>query len=109
MQHEGEGALPGLVLEDVGDILVGVTRMDDQRQAGFARRRDVAAKARRPAPRESALVVIVEPDLADRDATRMRAQAHEVGRRDVAVPRARGAGCVPTEHQTCAFCLGDGA
>ena len=37
MDHAGEGALAVLLLEDVAGLVVGLARVDDQRQAGLAR------------------------------------------------------------------------
>ena len=45
MQHGREGALPGFFLEDARGVVIGVARMDHQRQAGLARRLDVGAKS----------------------------------------------------------------
>ena len=51
VQQAGEGALAVLLLEDVAGLGVGVARVHDQRQAGFARRRDVGTEALAPARR----------------------------------------------------------
>ena len=75
MQHGREGALPCFLFEDARHVVVGVARMDHQRQPGFARRRDVAAKAALLRLARRVVVVIVEAGLADR---------HDLG-----VPRAR--------------------
>ena len=45
MQHGGEGPLPRFLLQDPRHVLVGLARMDDQRQPGFARGRDMGAEA----------------------------------------------------------------
>ena len=75
MQHGGEGALPCFLFEDARHVVVGVARMDHQRQPGFARRRDMSAKAALLRVARRVVVVIVEAGLADR---------HDFG-----VPRAR--------------------
>ena len=66
MQHGREDALPCFLFEDARHIVVGVARMDDQRQTGFARRRDVAAKAALLRVARRVIVVVVEAGLADR-------------------------------------------
>ena len=48
-------------------VVVGFARMDDQRQPGLARRRDVAAEAGLLGVARAEIVVIVEPGLADGD------------------------------------------
>ncbi len=45
VQHGGEGALPHFLLEDPRHVGVRVARMDDERQPGRPRRRDVSAEA----------------------------------------------------------------
>ena len=45
MQHGREGALPGFLFENSRGILVGLARMNHERQAGFARRSDMGAEA----------------------------------------------------------------
>ena len=56
-----------LVLEDVAGLAVGVARVDDQRQAGLARRRDVGAEALGLLGARAVLVIEVEAGLADAD------------------------------------------
>ena len=51
VQDEGEAALPRFVFEDGRHVVVGIARMDHQRQAGLARGRDMRAKASLPALR----------------------------------------------------------
>ena len=82
MEDEREGPLPCFFLEDCGDVVVGLAGVDDERQAGLARGRDVAAEAGR-LRRVVAGVVVVEPGLADGDAARMLGEPHEIGGRDL--------------------------
>ena len=51
MQHGREGALPRFVFQNPRHVGIAVARMDHQRQAGFARRRNMLAKALGPARR----------------------------------------------------------
>ena len=83
MQHEGKGALRRLLLQDAGDVLVGVAGMDDERQAQLARRRDMGAEASLLQIARAVVVVIVEPGLADRHHLGMPRQAHDLVQRDV--------------------------
>ncbi len=66
MQHRREGALPGFLLQDRRHVVVGLARMDDQRQTGFARRGDVPAEARLLHVARARVVEVVESGLADR-------------------------------------------
>ena len=66
MQHGGEGALPCFLFEDARHVVIGVARMDHQRQPGFARRRDVIAKTALLRLARRVVVVVVEAGLADR-------------------------------------------
>ena len=45
VEHCGEGALPCFFFENSRRVGVGLARMNDQRQAGFAGCRDFAAKS----------------------------------------------------------------
>ena len=65
MQDRREGPLPHFVFQDPRRIIVGLARMDDQRQAGFPGRRDVPAKPFRLGLRGAELVVIVETRFAE--------------------------------------------
>ena len=67
VQHGGEGALPHFLLQDLSGVGVGVARMDDQRQPGLARGRDVIAKAAFLRLARALVVEVVEPGFADRD------------------------------------------
>ena len=67
MQHGREGALPRFLLENPRGVVVGIARMDDERQAGLARRRDMGAKAALLRVARRVVVVIVEAGFADGD------------------------------------------
>ena len=66
MEDGREGALPGFLLQDRRHVVVGIARMDDQRQAGFTRRGDVLAEAFLLRLARACVVVVVETRLADR-------------------------------------------
>ena len=83
MQHGGEGALPCLLGQDARHVGIGLARMDDQRQAGLARRGDVAAEAGLLGVARAEIVVIVEPGLAERHHLGMAAAGDEVCGGDV--------------------------
>ena len=68
VNHAGERPLRVLLLEDVAGLPVGVASVDDQRQAGLARRSDVGAEALDLLGPRAVLVVEVEAGLADADA-----------------------------------------
>src|SRR3569832_2351171 len=77
MEHEGEGTLPRFVLQDGRYVLVGVSGVDHQGQPGLTRGGNVPPKTRRLRNR-SALIMIIQTDLADRDAARMLRQPNQV-------------------------------
>jgi hypothetical protein len=83
VQDGGEGALPHLFLEDSRHVVVGLARMDHQRQPGFARRGDVVAEAAFLRLARAVVVVIVEPGLTDRHDLGMARARHQIGRGDV--------------------------
>ena len=83
MQHGGEGALPRFFLENASGVVVGLARMDHQRQPGLARRPDVGAKAALLILPRAAVVVVVEPGFADRDHLGMPRVGNQVGRSHV--------------------------
>src|SRR5262249_9347637 len=58
-------------------LIVGITRVDDQRQSSFACRRDVCAKTRRLFLAWAVLVVEIESGLADADYLGMACGLHE--------------------------------
>ena len=65
MQNARKPAVFSLFGEDRGGVLVGVAGMDDQRQAGFARRRDMGAEIGALVFARAAVVIVIEPGLAD--------------------------------------------
>src|SRR5476649_2926650 len=67
VDHARESALGILFLEHVAGLGVGIARMDDQRQAGLARRGDMDAEALGLFVARTVLVIEVEPGLADAD------------------------------------------
>ena len=79
MQHGGEGALPGFFFENARGIGIGFARMNDERQPGLARCRDVGAKAALLRVARAIVVVIVEARFAQRDDLRMPCVRHEIG------------------------------
>ena len=81
----GKRPLGVLVLEDGERVVVGVARVDLERQAGAARRLDVAAEAFRLRFGRGMLVVVVEARFADGDHLRMLAQTHDLVRLDAAL------------------------
>ena len=83
MQHGREGALPAFFLQNARHVVIGLARMDHQRQAGLARRRDMGAKALFLRVARAVVVVIVEPGLADRHHFRMPRDAGELIAADV--------------------------
>ena len=64
-------------------VVVGLARMDDQRQAGLARGRDMGAEALLLRVARAVVVVIVEPGFADRHHLGMARARDQVGGRDV--------------------------
>jgi hypothetical protein len=83
VKDEREGSpLPHGLLQRAGHVVVGRSRMNDERQPGLARGLDVLLEA--PSLRRVvALVVIVEPGLADSHAAGMRAEADQLVGEDV--------------------------
>ena len=108
MDQAGEGALGVFLLEDVAGLAVGVAGMDDQRQAGLARRRDMGAEALGLLGARAVLVVEVEPGLADADDLGMaRGLDQAVGR---ALPLLLGLVRMDADRAPdIAVALGDGA
>ena len=71
MQHRLERPLPHFVLENGGDIVVGIPGVDHQRQSAGARGRDMGSEdPGRDVPRR-VIVMVIEAGLADSDAFRM--------------------------------------
>ena len=46
MQYGREGTLPAFLAQNLRHVSVAIARMDHQRQAGFARRRNMLPEAR---------------------------------------------------------------
>ncbi len=78
-------ALGVLVLEDGERVVVGIARVDLERQPGAARRLDVAPEAFRLRLGRAVLVVVVEPRLADGHHLRVLAEADDLVGRDAAL------------------------
>ena len=78
MQHSREGALPGFFLKNARGVGVGFARVNDQRQSGRARRRDMGAKAPLLRVARAVVVVIVETRFADRHDFRMPRVGDEI-------------------------------
>ena len=72
MQDAGRRALVG---ENAGDLGVGFAGMDDQRQAGRPRRRDMGAEDALLDVARAQIVVEIEPGFADADDLWMGANA----------------------------------
>ncbi len=79
MQHRGVGPLPHLLFEDARGVVVGLARMDDQRQSGLARRRDMRAEAALLRLARRIVVVVVEPGFAERDDLGVTRAENEIG------------------------------
>ena len=86
MDQAGEGALGVFLLQHVAGLGVGVAGMDDQRQAGLARRRDMGAEALGLLGARAVLVIEIEAGLADADHLGMAAPPRSAGRGCVAPP-----------------------
>src|SRR3546814_17724636 len=71
MDDAGIGALPHFVGEDRGGILLGVARMDDDRQLRFACRRKMRAETRLLTCAIRMIVIIIEPAFAAPDHARL--------------------------------------
>ena len=68
MQDEPEVA-PAIafILQDYGDVLVGLSRMDDERDIGQARGPDMRAEHRLLHVPRRAIIEVIQPRLADPD------------------------------------------
>ena len=96
----GKAPFPISSCKNARHVVVGLARMDDQRQAGLARRRDVGAEALLLRVARAVVVVIVEPGLADRHHLRMPRARDQIGRRRCRVPRGRCAdACRPSRRR----------
>ena len=67
MQHGREGTPPRFFLEDARRVVVGVAGVNHQRQAGFARGRDMGAETALLRVAWRIIVMIVESGFAERD------------------------------------------
>ena len=83
MQHGREGPPPRFLFEDARHVVVGVARMDHQRQPGLARRRDVTAEALLLRLARAGVVVVVEPGLAERHHLGVARARDEVAETDI--------------------------
>ena len=66
VQHRREGALPALFLQNPRHVLVGVARVDHERQTCRTRRSDVSAKAAFLRVARAQIIMVIEPSFADR-------------------------------------------
>ena len=83
MENAGKAPLPRLVDQDFGHVLVRVAGMDDERQPGFARGPDVGAEVGALILARAAVVVVIEPGLADADHQGIAGKLDQaLGRRD---------------------------
>ena len=71
MQHGREGALPGFLGQDPRHVVVGLARMDDQRQPGFTCRGNMLAQALLLRRARRGVIMIIEAGFADRHDLRM--------------------------------------
>ena len=71
MEHSGDAAFPDRLVQDVGSVILGVTGVNHERQAGLASGLDVRLKALALRSPLRIVVMIVEPAFADGDHTRM--------------------------------------
>ena len=72
VDHAGKGPLPHFVGQNFRGVLLGIAGVDDQRQAGFARRCDMFAKRSALLFAVAMVVIIVEPGFANSYNARMR-------------------------------------
>jgi len=108
MHHAGIGRVPEFLGEDARHVLIRRAGMDDQRQSGLLRRRDMDAQAFLLHLRGLGGVVIIEAGLADADEFRMRRQRDKiVHRRQRLLCRTHRMGARGIEHL--GVRLGDGA
>ena len=80
MHDERKGPPGRFLFQDGRRVLFRLTGVDHQRQAGFARSRDVFTKHRLLNIPRAAIIEIVQPRLADGDYLRMRGQIHKLRR-----------------------------
>ena len=67
MDHAGEPALGGPLLQQGDGILIGIPAMDDERQAREPRRLDMPAEDLLLPLARAVLIEVIEPGLADAD------------------------------------------
>src|SRR5689334_21498722 len=67
MQHGAKRSLRDLLFQDAAAILVRFAGMDDERQTGGARGRDMGAKAPRLRFGRAIVVEVIEAGFAERD------------------------------------------
>ena len=83
VQHGRERLPRHLLLQDRGDVGVGIAGMDHQRQTRLLRRRDVLAKALGLRLARALVVEVVEPGLADGHDLGVLRQPHDLLHRHV--------------------------
>ena len=83
MDHAGISTPLHLLYEDFSGIVLGIAGVDDQRQPGVARRRDMRAEAGALTIAVRMVVIIVEPGFSDRDDTAVRRLCDELGSVDI--------------------------
>ena len=71
MQKGFESALPHFFAQDLRDIFISVSRMNDEREPCFPSRRNMRPENTRCCLARSFVVMIVEASLTNPDATRM--------------------------------------
>ena len=84
MEDGGEGALPHLLLQDGGDIVIGLAGMDHQRQAGLARRGTLIHRLLERLPALAVEPRTIREDAARRWLARQAADLPEVARAEIA-------------------------
>ena len=107
MQETRKGPFRLFLLENSGDIVVGVAGMNHQRQAGFPGRGDMGAEAGLLAVARTVIVVVVEAGLAEADDLRMAGQGDQRRRVGFGLP-AGLVGMNADGAPDVVVCLGDG-
>ena len=77
VENRIEAPSPRFLGQDPDHVVVGIPRMDDQRQPGFARSRDMGAEDLLLHVARALVVMVVEAGLADGDAARMLGQGDQ--------------------------------
>ncbi len=83
MQHGRKGPLPGFLIEDRRHVVIGIARMNDERQPGLARGGDMIAEAARLRLDRAEIVMAVKPGLADRHRLGLARARHQIGDREI--------------------------